>query len=99
MLKKFFYFSSLLLLTNCVGVNSAFLGPVYTGAKTGSYFQSTLSYSSGKVFRNITEKKIFNKPDKTPSIKTYNDKDPEILLAYVVENIEISEVFEPEPLP
>ncbi len=99
MIKKIFYLGIFILLTNCAGLNSAFLGPVYTGAKTGSYFQSTLSYGSGKIVRNITDKKIFNKPDITPSLKTINDKNPLILLAYVVDNVEISEVFEPEPLP
>jgi hypothetical protein len=99
MIKKFFYFSSFLLLVNCTGLNTAFLGPIYTGAKTGSYAQSTLSFSSGKIIRNITNKTILSKSDQTQSLKTYNEKDPVILLAYVVDNIEISEVFEPEPLP
>ena len=99
MIKKIFYFSIFLLLVNCTGLNTAFLGPIYTGAKTGSYVQSTLSYSSGKIIRTITDKTIFNKSDQTPSLQTYNEKDPVILLAYAVDNVEISEVFEPEPLP
>jgi len=99
MIKKIFYFSSFLLLVNCAGLNTAFLGPIYTGATTGSYAQSTLSYSSGKIIKNITDKKIFNKSDEIPSLQNYNEKDPVILLAYAVDNVKISEVFEPEPLP
>ena len=99
MIKKIFYFISFLLLASCAGVNSAFLGPIYTGAKTGSYVQSSLSFGSGKIIRNITDNKIFNKPEQILSDKTFNDKNPTILLAYAVDNVEISEVFEPEPLP
>ena len=99
MIKKIFYFSSFLLLVNCAGLNTAFLGPIYTGAKTGSYAQSTLSFSSGKIIKDIKDKTILNKSDQPTSLKNYNEKDPVILLAYVVNNVEISEVFEPEPLP
>ena len=99
MIKKIFYFSSFLLLVNCAGLNTAFLGPIYTGATTGSYAQSTLSFSSGKIIRDIKDKTILNKSDQTTSLKNYNEKDPVILLAYAVDNVKISEVFEPEPLP
>ena len=84
---------------NCAGLNTAFLGPIYTGATTGSYAQSTLSFSSGKIIRDIKDKTILNKSDQTTSLKNYNEKDPVILLAYAVDNVKISEVFEPEPLP
>ena len=99
MIKKIFYLGSFLLLANCAGVNSAFLGPIYTGAKTGSYVQSSFSFGSGKIIRNIAENEIFNKPAQILSDKKNNDKNPTILLAYAVDNVEISEVFEPEPLP
>ena len=99
MFKKIFYLGTFLLLANCAGMNSVFLGPIYTGAKTGSYVQSSLSFGSGKIVRNITDNKILIKPEQILSDKTYNDKNPTILLAYAVDNVEISEVFEPEPLP
>ena len=99
MFKKIFYLGTFLLLANCAGMNSAFLGPIYTGAKTGSYVQSSFSFGSGKIIRNITDNKILIKPEQILSDKTYNDKKPTILLAYAVDNVEISEVFEPEPLP
>ena len=99
MIKKIFYLGSFLLLANCAGVNSAFLGPIYTGAKTGSYVQSSFSFGSGKIIKNITDREIFKKPKQTLTLKTYNEKNPIILLAYAVDNVEISEVFEPEPLP
>ena len=99
MIKKIFYLGSFLFLANCAGMNSAFLGPIYTGAKTGSYVQSSFSFGSGKIIKNLTDNKIFNKPEQILSNKTYNEKNPIILLAYAVDNVEISEVFEPEPLP
>ena len=99
MIKKIFYLGSFLLLANCAGVNSAFLGPIYTGAKTGSYVQSSFSFGSGKIIKNITDKEIFKKTKQSLTHKTYNEKNPIILLAYAVDNVEISEVFEPEPLP
>ena len=41
------------LIVNCAIPNSAFLGPVYTGVKTGSVYQTSLSYSSSKIFQKI----------------------------------------------
>ena len=58
MIKKNFLFISLILLTNCTTPTSALLGPIFTGAKTGSVYQASLSYSSGKI---INEIKKFNK--------------------------------------
>ena len=69
MIKKIFYFISFLLLASCAGVNSAFLGPIYTGAKTGSYVQSSFSFGSGQIIKNITDKEIFNKPEQILSDK------------------------------
>ena len=45
--------SLLLLLTNCGITGSTFLGPTYTGIKTGSVYQTSLSYSSGKLMKQI----------------------------------------------
>jgi len=73
---------------------TAFLGPVYTGAKTGSVYQSSLSLGSGKIInqlKSIEKIKRINEP--------FVENDPKILLAYKVDIIEFSEILEPEPLP
>ena len=98
MKKKFLYFFCLILLSNCTMSGSAFLGPVYTGAKTGSIYQSSLSFSSGKVMNHIKTNKIIkltelNNND-SPTVRK-----PDILLAYKIDKIEFSDVIEPEPLP
>ena len=77
---------------------SAFLGPVYTGAKTGSIYQSSLSYSSGKVINHIKTNKIIKITELNNNDST-TDKKPDILLAYKIDKIEFSDVIEPEPLP
>ena len=100
-LKKIYVFSCLILLSGCVS-STAFLGPIFTGAKTGSVYQASISYGGNKIINKAVKleenenfKNLFNKDhDKT---KIYQE--PTILLTYVVDNIEISEVFEPEPLP
>ena len=102
MIKKNFLFISLILLTNCTTPTSALLGPIFTGAKTGSVYQASLSYSSGKI---INEIKKFNKEQDltrnnlVTSDKSTSNSSPVILLAFGVNKIEISDVVEPEPLP
>jgi|TARA_E500000178_G_scaffold260999_1_gene257923 hypothetical protein len=99
-LKKIYVFSCLILLSGCVS-STAFLGPIFTGAKTGSVYQASISYGGNKILNKAIKLeenenfKLFNKNhDKS---KRYQE--PTILLTYVVDNIEISEVSEPEPLP
>ena len=45
----------LLLLNGCIQ-NTVFLGPVLTGASTGSAYQAGLSYGSGRVVSSFTGK-------------------------------------------
>lgn len=100
-LKKIYIFSLLILLSGCVS-STAFLGPIFTGAKTGSVYQASLSYGGNKIVyefkdyqKNLNSRKLFNK-----NLNINVDyQEPIILLTYVVDNIEISEVIEPEPLP
>tara|TARA_B100001778_G_C18162369_1_gene438707 strand:+ start:170 stop:481 length:312 start_codon:yes stop_codon:yes gene_type:complete len=99
--KKIYIFSLLILLSGCVS-STAFLGPIFTGAKTGSVYQASLSYGGNKIVhefkdyeKNLNSKKLFNKNRDINS----DYQEPIILLTYVVDNIEISEVIEPEPLP
>ncbi len=95
-LKKIYIFSLLILLSGCVS-STAFLSPVFTGAKTGSVYQASLSYGGNKILHEFKDfkKNLFNKN----LDKNVDYQEPIILLTYVVDNIEISEVIEPEPLP
>ena len=69
MFKNLFVLACILLLTNCATSTSAFLGPVFTGAKTGSVYQASLSYGTGKIVNDmmstemsIVDRKKLNKP-------------------------------------
>ena len=110
MIKKLLLISFLLILTNCAAPGTAFLSPIITGAKTKSLQQASLSLASSlgsqKVITNFKEtnknklKKYYSKQsNKVIKNIPYVDKDPTILLAYNVEDIKISDVIEPEPLP
>ena len=110
MFKKILSISCLLILTNCAAPGTALLSPAITGAKTKSLQQASLSLassvSSNKIIANFMEtnkeeliknySKLSNKIIKNIP---YVDKDPTILLTYNVEDIKISDVIEPEPLP
>ena len=99
MFKNFFIIACILLLTNCSTPTSAFLGPIFTGAKTGSVYQASLSYSTGKILDEVKQSELFLKPEQKTLNTDLINKDPVILLSYVVDNVEISDVSEPEPLP
>ena len=99
MFKKIFYLFCLLSLSNCSAPATSFLGPIFTGAKTGSIYQTSLSYSTGRIMNEIKQNNLLFKSDQAQIEKSFIDKDPVILLTYVVDNIEISDVIEPEPLP
>ena len=88
-------------MTNCTMSGTAFLGPIYTGAKTGSLYQASLSYSTNKIINDIKEKKNNKKiteNEKTQKISE-NFKNSRILVSIPLDNVVISELFEPEPLP
>ena len=100
-LKKIYVFTCLILLSGCVS-STAFLGPIFTGAKTGSVYQASISYGGNKFINKamkIQKNESFKKLLDKDYDKTIEYQEPTILLTYVVDNIEISEVFEPEPLP
>ena len=99
MFKKIFYLSLLFFLSNCSAPGTALLGPIFTGAKTGSVYQATLSYSTGKILDEVKQSELFLKPEQKKLNTDLVNKEPIILLSYIVDNIEISEVIEPEPLP
>ena len=82
---------SLLLLNNCATSGSALLGPIFTGAKTGSIYQASISYSTGKLMNELVPNEIFYQKNE--------QQDPIIISSYKVENISFSDVIEEEPLP
>ena len=105
--KKILLILVLLFLNNCAVSGSAFLGPIYTGAKTGSIYQASLSYGSGKIMNELNQSskvkskktKIFFKNNTTLPDIPYITKDPIIVAFYKVEKIGFSQIIEPEPLP
>ena len=101
MLKNLLILACILLLTNCTAPTSAFLGPIFTGAKTGSVYQASLSYASNRIINKMREdpQNNFQEINSLTSDLSTNDRNPPILIAYKVSKIEISEVKEPEPLP
>tara|TARA_A100001011_G_scaffold370902_1_gene427694 strand:- start:2907 stop:3242 length:336 start_codon:yes stop_codon:yes gene_type:complete len=111
MLKKFFIILSLLLLNNCATSGTALLGPIFTGAKTGSIYQASISYGSNKIINQLKDSEIItsfnNKNNQSVSKLRNNDlinipyttDDPIILLSYKVDQINFSEISEIEHLP
>ena len=101
MLKNLFILACVLLLSNCTTPASALLGPIFTGAKTGSVYQASLSYGSNRIIDKMREVKQnnFQEMNSLTSDLSTNDRNPLVLIAYKVSKIEISEVKEPEPLP
>ena len=85
-----------IFLTNCSATGSVFLGPIFTGATSGSVYQASLSYGGNKLISDLNSYKKINKFIDNQK-KTTNE--PIILASLAVEKIEISEVIEPEPLP
>ena len=101
MFKNLFILSCILLLANCTTPSSAFLGPIFTGAKTGSVYQASLSYGSNRIIdkmRNVKQNSLQEINSLTSDLST-DDRNPLVLVAYKVSKIEISDVLEPEPLP
>ena len=106
MIKNFLLLSLFFLIINCTtNPGTAFLGPVITGVKSGSIYQTSLSYGSNKAIENIkTELRVrkdnFSKKKTNLPKKIQDDLEkPSILLALKIESIEVSEVVEPDPLP
>ena len=98
--KNFLSILILFFLCNCASPGSVFLGPVITGAKTGSVYQASLSYSSGRIIdvikNNVDEKSEVELIDKK---KSKNTSQPPVLVAILTTTIEIKDIFDQEPLP
>lgn len=108
MLKKILFISFLLSLTNCSAPGSALLGPTFTGVKTGSAYQTSMSYGSGKVI-NVLKKSFPEEMTKVEKLSLTNNFNseiykinfeyPPILLKIKTHFIEFSEPTIEEPLP
>ena len=102
MIKNLLLFLCLILLSNCASPTSAFLGPIFTGAKTGSIYQASLSYGSNRLINELKKSNTSNNLTKSNFINSElstNNRNPLILLTYKVDKVEVSNVLEPEPLP
>ena len=93
----------LLFLNNCATPGSALLGPIIPGAKTGSIYQASISYSSGRVINELVSSEISSKKKGVDLNKILPEKNeiqnPIIISSYKVVEITFSEVMEEEPLP
>ena len=101
MLKNLLSLSLLLFLYNCASTGTAFLGPVITGAKTGSVYQASISYSSGQVMNIIKDasEDLLAKEKFNNSMDTNTTTQPPVLVAILTPTIEVNDIFEEEPLP
>ena len=101
MFKNLFILICILFLSNCTTPTSALLGPIFTGAKTGSIYQASLSYGSNRIIDKMRKVSQNNFQEINPLISdlSTNDRNLPVLIAYKISKIEISEVKEPEPLP
>ena len=102
MIKKFIIFIPIIFLTNCSGPGTAFLGPTFTGVKTGSIYQTSLSYGSGKIV-NTVKSEINKNVNKLKELSLINSRKINIktptLLALKTHKIVISDPVIEEPLP
>jgi hypothetical protein len=88
------------LVSNCSVPGSALLGPIFTGAKTGSVYQASLSYGTNKMMTKVINDDKEKKRLKDINSKiSFNDDQIIIVSTFAVEKVEFSEVLEPEPLP
>lgn len=53
MLKKLFLLICFFSLSNCSTPTTALLGPIFTGAKTGSVYHASVSYGGNQIIDKI----------------------------------------------
>ncbi len=80
---------------------TALLGPIITGATTGSVSQTSLSYVSNKMLNDYKSKKkeLVSNTKLIETFFPYNDKGSVVLSTQKIDKVIISDVLEPEPLP
>tara|TARA_A100000164_G_scaffold378448_1_gene420107 strand:+ start:2577 stop:2873 length:297 start_codon:yes stop_codon:yes gene_type:complete len=89
---------SFFFLTNCTAPTASLFGPAFTGAKTGSVYQASLSYGSNIIINEIKVNN-FQKETKSELLETTFVKIPKILSTITISKVEFSDPIEPEPLP
>ena len=89
-LKKLIISLSFLLIFNGCAQNAAFLGPAITGASTGSIYNASLSYGSGKVIKKATGKTPFLLLD---DIFEKIDEERASVLTQIVKNDNFGQIF------
>ena len=111
MLKKFLIILSLLFLNNCATSGTALLGTIFTGAKTGSVYQASISYGSSKIINQLKDSEIIASLNNMNDLNIsnlgnnnlvnipYTTNDPVILISYKVDQIDFSDISEIEHLP
>ena len=72
--RKLIIVISLFFLNNCATPGSALLGPIITGAKTGSVYQASISYSTGKIMNELVASEISPKKKILICLKFYPKK-------------------------
>jgi len=106
MLRKILIIGIFMFLSNCsTNPSTALLGPFISGVKSGSVYQASLSYGSGKALEDI-KKEIKSRKENVSKKSTELVKDikfslisPPKSLKPKIKNIEKTELFEEEPLP
>jgi len=63
--KLLFSFFLFLVLTNCANPGTALLGPILTGAKTGSIYQASLSYTTNQIVKKASLEYKKNKSNRS----------------------------------
>ena len=90
---------SIFFLTNCSAPTASLFGPVFTGAKTGSLYQASLSYGSNRILNEIRQYNFNTKETNSEPLETTLVRMPRILSTFTVSDVEFSDPIEPEPLP
>tara|TARA_B100000902_G_scaffold367197_1_gene389602 strand:+ start:2833 stop:3150 length:318 start_codon:yes stop_codon:yes gene_type:complete len=78
MFKIILSISLLFFLNNCASPGSAFLGPTFTGIKTGSVYQTSMSFGSNQIVQKIKESTKKTKDKVNKITKKIEDMDLEI---------------------
>ena len=100
-----------MFLNNCATSGTALLGPIFTGAKTGSVYQASISYGSSKIINQLKDSEIIASLNNMNDLNIsnlgnnnlvnipYTTNDPVILISYKVDQIDFSDISEIEHLP
>ena len=105
--KNFFLLIYFILISACSLPGTALLGPTFTGVKTGSIYQTSLSYGSSQAvnaFKNSLNNRqldveMIKEEDKEKNVESKRIKDPPILVSLKTYDVEFLDNIDEEPLP